>query len=667
MQRGRFFGPSPNRGLKKCPTIVLAHLELVQMAAPHADLGPESERGPFRCCTAWRRTRAGVIAAFVGTVLSCSSNSDSVGVQRNPDAQPQSKPATADAEPADTEPGEFSGPQFEDPSLLDPEQPVDPQQCEREVSFEAVVLGTPPPFDVVIVADHSESLSWSREDLGQGLSELAKNVYGHSVRFYVLTPTQYDESSAIAIDLNTGDALANWRDPVSMKPYTNAVTRYVQSCKDSFGRDLICPGYPAPKVGFELEGRWEFQMPEPVAQLDSEMTPEQLEAERSKVIDAILALGTSGSPQEQPLCTLNRYIQQPPALLPERAIFLVISDEDDTASFEDCLDKYSYRQVVRDGVMQTDDCTSNCDFYQFHLSRSVSSNNLHFDCAPVDDFGMVGSEDTFESATIRVANSDVCESPNVPCSEAEADSALSECDPGYVVRNCTKQCVVGGGEDRCFQSTTQDVDLCGESFDVGGVSYANLLDYCQRVRGVDGWTDCTEIGFATEDDGTDWLSRSSVPTPLIRATSLADMIHLFHADATRALGAENYFVESIVFDEGAACMPDVGQSYATELEKIATSPEHIFPICESYAPALERVDAFARELLQTEYVVELGLREYIESVSVEGRDGATRELAPEDYQYVEDTATLHIDLAALESSDLRLSVQIVDPCARIVR
>src|SRR5512143_2178972 len=34
--------------------------------------------------------------------------------------------------------------------------------CRRDVSFTAVTVGAPPPFDLVIVADNSDSLSWSR-------------------------------------------------------------------------------------------------------------------------------------------------------------------------------------------------------------------------------------------------------------------------------------------------------------------------------------------------------------------------------------------------------------------------------------------------------------------------------------------------------------------------
>jgi hypothetical protein len=534
--------------------------------------------------------------------------------------------------------------------------------CHRVVNFEGVVLLTPPPFDVVIVADHSESLSWSRDDLARGLSDLATNLYGHTVRFFVLTPTQYDATSEKAIDLETGASLVNWRNPTTLEPYTNGMTRYVEKCTDDVGNELLCPDYPPPPLEFELEADWEFVMPEPVAELDSNMTTDELEAQRSKVVDAILGLGAGGSPEEQPLCTLGRYLDQAPQLLPERAVFLVISDEDDTASVTGCFDHYSYKQYATESGGLVSGCTENCSRYTFTAYRTASSNTLQFACAPVDDFGAVGSEDTWISDTVRGATTDTCAGETlVACTDAENATAQSECAPGYQVQNCMRACVEGGAEAPCgLSSTDQNLDLCTEPFESGGVEYANMIDFCEQTTGHTGFGRCGKVGYGTGETPI-WIQNAYL-SPRIQASTLGDLIHLFHADADRAFGPENYFVETIVFDQSFACMPQAGQSYATQLETIATSPEHVFPICESYAPALQQVDDFAQELLQTEYSFELGKTEQIDGVTVESRDGTTRELASDDYQYDDATSTLDIDRAALQSSDLRLSVQVVDPC-----
>src|SRR6187551_3997998 len=68
-------------------------------------------------------------------------------------------------------------------------------KCTRVESISALAIERPEPFDVVIVADHSGSLSWSRDSLSAGLKNLLSYAHGQEVRFFVLTPTQYGASS----------------------------------------------------------------------------------------------------------------------------------------------------------------------------------------------------------------------------------------------------------------------------------------------------------------------------------------------------------------------------------------------------------------------------------------------------------------------------------------
>jgi hypothetical protein len=325
---------------------------------------------------------------------------------------------------------------------------------------------------------------------------------------------------------------------------------------------------------------------EPAAALDSEMTVEQLAAERAKVVDAILALGVLGSPEEQPVCTLSRYLQQPARQLPERAVFLVISDEDDTSSTEQaCVGSYEYRQSSSVRGSLVEGCTQNCDSYRFSVARRVAQNSFAFDCAPVDDLGNVGSPDTWRAGSFQ-RTLDTCDSTSAqPCSDEEQQRAQAKCDAGYFVQNCTRTCANDATDEICrYSSTDGSHDLCNESFGSGDYVYANLVDYCERAYQATDWGPCTRVGFSVENVGSA-LSQTSVTSPVVRAKSVDDMIYLFHADAARSFGEQNYFVESILFTEGSSCVPQAGQSYGTELAKLASSPEQVYPICESYAPA----------------------------------------------------------------------------------
>lgn len=540
-------------------------------------------------------------------------------------------------------------------------------ECRRVVSLQGVSLETPPPFDVVIVADNSESLSWSRQDLADGLSDLVANVHGHAVRFFVLSPTQYGETSANAIDLRNGEALVRWSDPVSGVPFTGAVTNYVRACTDEHGQNLACPDGGLPNLEFELEGRWEFVMPDPVAELTSEMSEEQLDAERQKVVEAILALGISGSTDEQPLCTLTRYLKQSEVLLPERAVFLVIADEDDTNSAESCLENYEFSRYPTISTVRGYDCTNDCDAYQFWTSRVASRNSLHFSCAPTDDLGQLLPEDTWQTKTVELAASDDCSAgTSVDCSADDLETAATRCTSGDTVQRCQRTCDQDAVQEPCSVTILENLDFCSTPYTFSDTRYDNFLDFCAKTTKKQGFNGCARQGFTTESGGASW-NMEGWTKPVVRANSAEDFVHLFHGEATRLFGAENYFAEAIVFTPDGPCTPAAGQSYATELMKIASSPERVYPICESYAPALEHVNDFAQGLLQTEYVLELEARESIEGITVLSRDGTKRQLLPDDYEYNPDTSVLRIHGDALLSSDLDLDVEVVDPCAPIIR
>lgn len=94
---------------------------------------------------------------------------------------------------------------------------------------------------MVIVADNSDSLSWSRDSLAAGLKNLLVRVHGEEARFFVLTATQYGASSQAAVSPITGQELVRWHEPVSGAPYSNPMTTYTQQCADGQGTTAKCP------------------------------------------------------------------------------------------------------------------------------------------------------------------------------------------------------------------------------------------------------------------------------------------------------------------------------------------------------------------------------------------------------------------------------------------
>jgi hypothetical protein len=369
------------------------------------------------------------------------------------------------------------------------------------------------------------------------------------------------------------------------------------------------------------------------------------------------------------LCTLARYSKQDPALLPERVVFIVISDEDDTASQTGCLQSFRYAQVPSTRYEQDYGCTQDCAGYRFTLTQRIARTDLVFECVPTDDLGGLDPTGAV-SGTVFAFESDSCEQgPSQPCNSAQQARARIDCQEGYSLQNCNAVCDEEGLTRVCSHVVTDDsIELCGgESLTWADMSYESLTALCtDRYGSAAGWGGCEKDGYFTSDPVVE-LSRSQGAAAVYDHIDTLQMVRLFQLQAERAFGSQNFFVESIVFDPAFECVPEAGQSHATDLRNVSTSPAHVYPICESYAPALDRVDQFAKSLLQTQYPLVLGMNEAIVGVTVQSRDGSTRQLSTRDYDYDDTTQLLSLDEAALSSADLGLSIEVEDPCVPTAR
>lgn len=552
----------------------------------------------------------------------------------------------------------------EDEAPISVEQEPSEVECERQIDFEAVALEDAPPFDVVIVADHSASVAWSRDDLSRGLADLLTEVRGRNVRFFVLTPTQYGSDSA-ATSIAGINSLVTWKDPISGEPHADAVTSYSQICTNPEGFVIECPTpEQAPQTEYRLEGSFNFRMPAPVAQTTATMTEEELTAQQAAIQQAVFSLG-EGSSYEQPLCTLGRYVAQDPALLPSHVVFVVISDEDDATHPRECLTGFTYER--KRGRELAGGCGSDCDFQRYTVEATASRSGLRYRCVPRNDLGETFPELAVEgSATHNPIGS--CGGVTVTdCTEQDLNFVTATCSPGALIESCQRTCAEGGTRTTCsLDLVDESGDACSSPFVLDGKSYASVADYCTQQRRIEGWVQCRRTGYTESAGGGSWTG-SLVPRRLVEGTGPEDLVRHFNRKATAAFAEGAYFVETIVFAPQFSCSPASGQSYATNLVQVATTPDDVFPICESYAPALARVGDFAQALLETEYSVELSPRETLEAVVVTDSSGVKRELHSGDYTYDFDSALLLLNPAAIRSSDRELSIEIAIHCEFVVR
>jgi hypothetical protein len=544
--------------------------------------------------------------------------------------------------------------------------------CRRSVNLRGVTITRPVPFDVVIVADNTDSLSWSRDNLSAGLKNLLGRVHGHEARFFVLTTTQYGASSQAAVSPLTGKELVSWHDPVSGTAYLNSVTTYRQECTGGDGAPIPCPKAPPDTSrSWKVTGTWQFTMPAPVSAITPDMDDDEISAQQKRIADAILGLGGGGSPQEQPICTLLRTLGQTPTALPKHAVFVVLTDEDDTSPPDVCL--AGYEATVQVGLSGPEEvCESNCPKYVYGVYRPYREERLEFTCLPVDDKGTSHPEQATRKS-LPTKNVTACTvdagSPSSTCSDAELGKAGTECGAGTVVRDCTRLCADGTGYTECALNRTDNkTDLCTQAFNENGVRYANLVDYCAQKKPGAKWEYCFAMGLQPKvtDAGTA-SSQTERTIPLLSAKSTLDMIQSFKNSADRLIGKGKYSVETIVLDPAFSCPLHSGQSYATNLRTLASSNSDVFSLCDDYAPAIERIATFAEYLIQTTFALDLDDYEAVESVVVTQKKGQLRTVASTGYTYDRPAKLLRFNPGVLTAQDESLAVSVARECHRVIQ
>ena len=533
--------------------------------------------------------------------------------------------------------------------------------CQRDVTLQAVTLSAPEPFDLVIVADHSKSLAWSRDELSAGLRSLLTHVQGGDVRIFLLTPTQYGSDSAAARMPLADTPVVPWQDPETGEAYEDAVTVFSQTCTDPAGQPIACPAATGP-TPYVAKGKWSFRPHEPVAVIRPDMTDAEFQAEQDAVANAILAIGGTGSPNEQPLCTLARYVSQDASALPENVVFLVISDEDDVSQPNDCLAGYDAKleEVKQANILGA--CSSNCDLYRFTMQGKIYSDTRETTCAAFTDTGELipGTEQPMYISYGNLPNCDGYVEGN--CTDTEREEANRLCTDGLSIVSCERRCKSYDGACE-VELTDPNVNACTSPFTYFGRTYANLPAYCMQLG--TGFKDCTEQGYYV--DYVSSFQGSYSPTPLVFGTSTFDIGDYFKTHAASAFASGSYLLEGILFSPAFSCALGAGQSYATNLMSVIANPKRVFSLCDSYAPALDGVVEFAQTLLQTDYTLTLEDDEHVTSVVVQGKDKSERTLGPSDYTFDEKSGKLSIHREALRGSDAGLRVEVTSDCRPLVR
>jgi len=156
--------------------------------------------------------------------------------------------------------------------------------------------------------------------------------------------------------------------------------------------------------------------------------------------------------------------------------------------------------------------------------------------------------------------------------------------------------------------------------------------------------------------------------PLISGSTTNALASYFRSQADSVLGASHYLVQGIVLDSAFSCPLGPGQSYAQNLARMIGARSQLFPLCESYAPALGGVLDFAKTLIQTDFTLSsLADDEDVTAVTVVGANGATRHLSGDQYHFDQQTRVLRVEPSAILDTDTDLKVEVTSACRPVVR
>jgi hypothetical protein len=161
---------------------------------------------------------------------------------------------------------------------------------------------------------------------------------------------------------------------------------------------------------------------------------------------------------------------------------------------------------------------------------------------------------------------------------------------------------------------------------------------------------------------TESTSGGLSPNRLMPGATTAEIGAYFRSKAEAAFGGGSYLVEAIVFDPAFSCALGSGQSHATNLAAVVADRRRLFPICESYAPALNGVSSFAETLIQSQFPLALKDDETITSVVIIGKDGTERRLMDGQFKYDRTTQTLTVERSLIRATDSNLRVEVSSDC-----
>lgn len=358
---------------------------------------------------------------------------------------------------------------------------------------------------------------------------------------------------------------------------------------------------------------------------------------RSTFIDKIKAtirsMGTSGADKEMGLCALAKLAKSDYVKPGDKAVFIILSNEEDQSTVEDCID--GYRRQAYTYMSNSEPCeNASCSSYRL----SVNYENALFKTGSC----IMGYKDGTQEPDLRaygeILNGNACTSANNrACTASEITSVRNLCvNAGYTLQegSCKVQCTSGVSYPNFSGNNASSVSIdysgfpgwnaCSGGTFKGYSDYQTYLNTIAPQRTVKAST-CQVRGYEPKL----LMSAISGRTPE-RFSEFPDNDFIGHFKNTldNKLGRINYFVGAIIHDsalDGSSCdVRSPAWSNGTKYKALAKSvmgSDNATSICSnSYSSIIEEFQRFANDQVDREFnissigddkrIVAISIRDY---------------------------------------------------------
>jgi hypothetical protein len=233
-----------------------------------------------------------------------------------------------------------------------------------------------PEIKVVMVVDNSYTMTQMQDKLAAGVKNLLAGLAGYKASFSIYSTTH-----------QTGASLLGFQ-------YNKQAVFDRQECKMTVGgvlQDSGCIAGPRP-LGSMIEEMTHIQLApsliDPsIFKIDENSQPEDITELSERLGDEIRKIGIHGSPEERGICTLVKTVfdesdSRPFKSQDQLGVFVVISDEDDESSAQNCLSQVnkktdcSEEDLRTKTVTETIACsTPDCRYFPVQYSVQLGSRS----------------------------------------------------------------------------------------------------------------------------------------------------------------------------------------------------------------------------------------------------------------------------------------------------